>query len=177
MTILLFAAAYFLVFAFQIKAMAGFDFLPSASILFLPAGVKLLAMLSGRWHGLMGLYLGKLAVDFFLLDAPFTFEVLVVHPVFWILPAYVVLQWIMRRLDIHEDLSNLKTLHLIAIAMATSMASAVAMQSHMVYVDGVHTAWLKGIWSMAMGDVSGIALTLILIVAWRRRGYFLATPR
>ena len=26
MTILLFAAAYFLVFAFQIKAMAGFDF-------------------------------------------------------------------------------------------------------------------------------------------------------
>ncbi len=177
MAILLFAIAYFLVFAFQASVMVDFEFLPSASLLFLPAGVKLLAMLSGRWHGLLGLYLGKLAVDFFLLDAPFTFEILVTHPLIWILPAFVALQLVLTYFSISDDLSNLRTVHLIAMAMVTSLISAVVNQTHLVFVDQSHTAWLKGVWSMTMGDVSGIAFTMIVIMIGRRLTGFMPVAR
>jgi K+-sensing histidine kinase KdpD len=167
-SILLFAIAYFLVYFFQVHVMTDFEFLPSASLLFLPAGVKLLAMLSGRWHGLLGLYLGKLSVDFFLLDAAFAFEILVTHPVIWILPAFVALQLVMGYFKVTDDLSNLKTVHLIFIAMVTSLTSALAMQTHLVFADEAHISWVKGVWSMAMGDVSGIVCTLMVVMIWRR---------
>ncbi len=42
----------------QIKVLGYFDFLPMASILFIPAGVKLLAMLIGRGAGVFGVLVG-----------------------------------------------------------------------------------------------------------------------
>lgn len=165
---LLFAAAYFTVFYVQLFALGGFDFLPSASILFLPAGVKLLAMLSGRWHGILGLYLGKLAVDLLLLGNLFTFEMVVVHPLLWIGPAYLALRMVMWRHNIQDGLNNLTTYHIVLIALATSLASALATQTNLVYFDQAHSHWLRGVWSMTIGDVSGIVLTLMVITFVRR---------
>ena len=42
----------------QMKIMESFEFLPMASILFLPAGVKFLAMLVGRGAGVAGIIIG-----------------------------------------------------------------------------------------------------------------------
>ena len=56
-----FAALYFLLYQVQVKVLS--DFLPMASILFIPAGIKFLAMVVGQAPGVVGIALGFALVE------------------------------------------------------------------------------------------------------------------
>ncbi len=58
-----FAALYFLLYQVQVKVLSDFDFLPMASILFIPAGIKFLAMVVGQAPGVVGIALGFALVE------------------------------------------------------------------------------------------------------------------
>ena len=169
MLILVFSLLYLAVFWVQINVLSGFDLFPSASILFLPAGIKLMCMLSGHWHGLLGLYIGKLAVEVWILGSPWTLQMCLIEPLLWIVPAYVTLMWVMRRLGVEPDLSNVTTYHVLVIAFSASLVTSLFVQSYLVWVGEVHREWLKAVWSMTVGDTSGIVLTLVLVAWFRRR--------
>ena len=49
----------------QVKVLGDFDFLPMVSILFIPAGVKFLAMLVGRGAGVFGVLVGVELVNLY----------------------------------------------------------------------------------------------------------------
>jgi len=53
-----FAVLYFLLYQVQVKVLSDFDFLPMASIFFIPAGIKFLAMVVGQGPGVVGIALG-----------------------------------------------------------------------------------------------------------------------
>ena len=63
-TTVFFTCTYCLFYMVQVKVLGDFDFLPMVSILFIPAGVKFLAMLVGRGAGVFGVLVGVELVNF-----------------------------------------------------------------------------------------------------------------
>ena len=53
LSVTFFAVLYLLLFQVQVKVLSDFDFLPIASILFIPAGIKFLAMVVGQVPGVV----------------------------------------------------------------------------------------------------------------------------
>lgn len=65
-TVAFFSVAYFCFFWLQVNGLQEFNLSPMASILFLPAGVKFLAMLVGGLWGVLGIAVGKIWVEQYL---------------------------------------------------------------------------------------------------------------
>ncbi len=135
------------------------------SLLFLPAGVKLLAVLVGRLPAIIGL----LVVGIYLgagiwPDKPmssivyFAFVSLVTYPV----AAF----GLMRLLHIHQDLSNLRYHHIVCLSLAASMFNGVV--HNLLYLaQDITTSeelWRKSA-AMALGDFMGCFVVVALFHA------------
>lgn len=70
------AGLFFIAFYVQATLLWPYDHLPGISLLFLPHGIRVLAVLIGRGASIPGLFLGNLAVSVFLFDALGLSEVL-----------------------------------------------------------------------------------------------------
>jgi len=162
-----FAVMYFLLFQVQVQVLTDFDFLPMASILFLPAGVKFIAMVVGQGAGVMGIAIGMQLVERY---QGTTFDLLTVlpHLFVWLLLPYALLRAYLVKNHLTHDLSALTTYQLVVLASVASIVSSLGTQ---LYFFGIHDPQyplLRGMWSMTVGDVSGIAVSLGFIVVVRR---------
>jgi hypothetical protein len=162
-----FAVAYFSLFWVQVNVLGEFDFLPMVSILFLPAGIKFLAMLVGRHWGLIGIAGGKLLVDrYFGSVSSFTTEFS--HLLVWLVIPYICLLTYLKQTNLSQKLDRLTAYHLVVVALLTSFVSSLGTQ---YYFFGLHEPsypLLKAIWSMTIGDFSGILVTLGVVIFVRR---------
>lgn len=139
-----------------------FIYTPGISFLFIPAGVKLLAVLVGRWPAVLGIlvasvYLGAgIWPDLSMLSVfYFAFVSLMTYP----MAAYAV----MRGLHIQADLSNLRYLHIVVLSLAASVFNGVV--HNLVYmVEGVSS--FDALWhqsaAMALGDFMGCFVVVAL---------------
>ena len=162
-----FAALYFLLYQVQVKVLSDFDFLPMASILFIPAGIKFLAMVVGQGSGVVGIALGFALVE---INAGKTLEVtaFLMHVLLWLALPYALLRGYLVKADLKNDLTTLTTYQLFVMAVIVSLTSSLGTQ---LYFFGLHDPQypvLKGVWSMTVGDLSGISLSLAFVVAMRR---------
>ena len=162
-----FAALYFLLYQVQVKVLSDFDFLPMASILFIPAGIKFLAMVVGQGSGVLGIALGFALVE---INAGKTLEVtaFLTHVLLWLGLPYALLRGYLVKADLKNDLTTLTTYQLFVMAVIVSLTSSLGTQ---LYFFGLHDPQypvLRGIWSMTIGDLSGIFLSLACVVAMRR---------
>ena len=161
-----FAVAYFSLFWVQVNVLGEFDFLPMASILFLPAGIKFLAMLVGRHWGVVGIALGK-----FLVDTYFSYPgnaMDATHIVLWLVLPYVCLLAYLVKKDTKQTLDDITTYDLVVLALIVSLTSSLGTQ---FYFFGMHEPgypMLKAVWSMTIGDFSGILVALGLVIVVRR---------
>ena len=162
-----FAASYFSLFWVQVNVLGEFDFLPMASILFLPAGVKFLAMLVGRHWGVVGIALGKVLVDMYLSYADAS-PADVVHLILWLVFPYTCMLAYLIKKDFKQTLDGVTTFDLVVLALIVSLVSSLGTQ---LYFFGMHEPGyplLKGVWSMTLGDVSGILFSLGAVIFIRR---------
>ena len=162
-----FAVLYFLLFQVQVKVLSDFDFLPMASILFIPAGIKFLAMVVGQGPGVVGIALGFALVE---INAGKTLDLtaFLTHVLLWLVLPYALLRGYLAKSDLKNDLTTLSTYQLFVIAVIVSLTSSLGTQ---LYFFGLHDPQypvLKGVWSMTIGDLSGIFLSLTFVVAMRR---------
>ena len=162
-----FAVLYFLLYQVQVKVLSDFDFLPMASILFIPAGIKFLAMVVGQGPGVVGIALGFALVE---INAGKTLDLtaFLTHVLLWLVLPYALLRGYLAKSDLKNDLTALTTYQLFVMAVIVSLTSSLVTQ---LYFFGLHDPQypvLKGIWSMTIGDLSGIFLSLAFVVAMRR---------
>ena len=162
-----FAVMYFLLYQVQVHVLTDFDFLPMASILFLPAGVKFIAMVVGQAAGVMGIAIGMQLIE---RHQGTTFDLLTVlpHLFVWLLLPYALLRTYLVKNHLTQDLSALTTYQLVVLASVASIVSSLGTQ---LYFFGIHDPQyplLRGMWSMTVGDMSGIAVALGFIVVVRR---------
>jgi len=170
-----FAASYFSLFWVQVNVLGEFDFLPMASILFLPAGVKFIAMLVGRHWGVVGIALGKVLVDIYsgsVSDLSEQIPHLLVwqipHLLVWLVAPYACMLIFLKQKDLSQTLDGLTTFDLVVLALIVSLVSSLGTQ---FYFFGMHEPGyplLKGVWSMTLGDISGILFSLGAVIFIRR---------
>jgi hypothetical protein len=162
-----FAVAYFSLFWVQVNVLGEFDFLPMVSILFLPAGIKFLAMLVGRHWGLIGIAGGKLLVDrYFGSVSSFTTEF--PHLLVWLVIPYICLLTYLKQTNLSQKLDRLTAYHLVVVALLTSFVSSLGTQYYFFGLPEPSYPLLKAIWSMTIGDFSGILVTLGVVIFVRR---------
>ena len=165
--IFFFALSYFLLFEFQMQVMGEFDFLPMVSILFVPAGIKFLGMLIGRIWGVLGVFVGRTALDLHLgNDIQSMWWVL--NNVFWLVLPYVFLSYYLHRQRLSDDLSRLSAYHLSVLAIGTSLISSLGAQVLFFVEKKPLHSLLQSTWAMSIGDISGILVTLVFVAAARR---------
>ena len=162
-----FAASYFSLFWVQVNVLGEFDFLPMASILFLPAGVKFIAMLVGRHWGVVGIALGKVLVDIYSGSVSDLSEQ-IPHLLVWLVAPYACMLIFLKQKDLSQTLDGLTTFDLVVLALIVSLVSSLGTQ---LYFFGMHEPGyplLKGVWSMTLGDISGILFSLGAVIFIRR---------
>jgi glucose-6-phosphate-specific signal transduction histidine kinase len=139
-----------------------FVYSPGMSLLFLPAGVKLLFVLVGRWPAIIGLlvsgiYLGMgiwpekelLPITLFAIVSLMTYP----------MSAY----WVMRWLGIHRDLINLRYWHIVVLSLAASVTNGV-IHNILYMAENVTSAddfWVKAA-AMTFGDFMGCFVVVAL---------------
>ena len=162
-----FAALYFLLYQVQVKVLSDFDFLPMASILFIPAGIKFLAMVVGQAPGVVGIALGFALVE---INAGKTLDLtaFLTHVLLWLVLPYALLRGYLAKSDLKNDLTALTTYQLFVMAVIVSLTSSLVTQLYFLGLHDPQYPVLKGIWSMTVGDLSGIFLSLAFVVAMRR---------
>ena len=170
-----FAASYFSLFWGQVNVLGEFDFLPMASILFLPAGVKFIAMLVGRHWGVVGIALGKVLVDInsgsvsdLSEQIPHLLVWQIPHLLVWLVAPYACMLIFLKQKDLSQTLDGLTTFDLVVLALIVSLVSSLGTQ---LYFFGMHEPGyplLKGVWSMTLGDISGILFSLGAVIFIRR---------
>ena len=162
-----FAFAYFLTFLVQINVLKDFDFLPMASILFIPAGIKFVALLVGGGAGVVGLTIGWIFVEQHL-GSEFELGTALSHTFVWLLLPYICMTGYLKKYHLKSNLENLTAYHVLVLAMILSFVSSLGTQLLFVGLPDINYPLLKGIWSMSLGDFSGILVSLGLVLVVRR---------
>jgi hypothetical protein len=159
------AVTYFCSFVLQVEWLPAFDFLPTASIFFIPAGVKFVSVLLLRWWGLGGILVGRILVQLYLGE-----EISLFHDsmemLLWLLVPYLCMVGYMRVKEIQLSLENLTTYHVVVLSLIFSFTSSLGTQL-LNSVSGYDTqvGLPKAIWAMTVGDFSGILLILFLVAS------------
>jgi hypothetical protein len=139
-----------------------FVYAPGMSLLFLPAGVKLLFVLVGRIPAICGImavsvYLGYGIWPDKSLGAVITFAFigLITYPI----SAYLIMRW----LGVRQDLTNLRYGHIVVLSLAASMTNGV-LHNILYMVEEVTTSddfWVKAA-AMTLGDFIGCFVVVAL---------------
>ena len=142
-----------------------FVYAAGISLLFLPAGVKLLAVLVGRLPAIIGLLVVGIYLGFGIWpDKPLSS---VVYFAVVSLMTYPIAAFgLMRLLHIRHDLSNLRYHHIVLLSLAASVLNGVA-HNWLYLTQGVTASeelWLKSA-AMAFGDFMGCFVVVALFHA------------
>ena len=153
--------------SFRLNQLFDEQFVYSAgiSLLFLPAGVKLLAVLVGRLPAILGLLMVGIYLGFGIWpDKPLSS---VIYFAVVSLMTYPIAAFgLMRLLHIRHDLSNLRYHHIVLLSVAASALNGVA-HNWLYLTQGVTASeelWLKSA-AMAFGDFMGCFVVVALFHA------------
>ena len=167
-----FACTYFLLYMVQIKIMESFEFLPMASILFLPAGVKFLAMLVGRGAGVAGIIIGVGLVNQSTGETQNFAHMHAYALLVWILLPYVLLSAYLNKRGHGHNLNGLTTFDVVMLVIMVSFVSSVGAQLYWNGWGPAEFPLLRAIWGMFIGDISGIFLMLGIVIVARRLFFY-----
>jgi uncharacterized membrane protein len=159
-----FAVIYFCSYVLQVQILADFDFLPRASIFFLPAGIKLVAILVGKFRGVLGVLIGRLLVEQYL-GTPLLNAHLLMELIFWAVVPYALATAYLKKCDLELDLKDLTTYRLLMLSIIVAFSSSLGVQVFRYVTSSMLEFPLqKAIWSMTVGDLSGMFAVLAMVI-------------
>jgi hypothetical protein len=129
------------------------------SWIFLPAAIRMLAVMVGGWAGALGLFLGALLTNLSLLKyEPFNIVILAVLSTIGPLAAFNLCT---RWLKLPRDLSGLQRSQLLVFAVAGSIFNTIPHNFYFYFTGLSHDAW-SGVLPMFVGDLAGTLIVLYL---------------
>jgi len=139
-----------------------FVYVQGMSLLFLPAGVKLLFVLIGRVPAICGIMLVSVYLGYGIWPdkslwavVDFAFISLMTYP----MSAYLVMRW----LEIHRDLVNLQYWHIVVLSVAASVTNGIV-HNVLYMAEGVTAPedfWVRAA-AMTLGDFMGCFVVVAL---------------
>ena len=142
-----------------------FIYAAGISLLFLPAGVKLLAVLVGRLPAILGLLIVSIYLGAGIWpDKPMS--TIVYFALVGLLTYPIAAFGLMRVFGIHQDLRNLRYAHIVALSLAASVLNGIV-HNLLYLMQGVTASdelWRKSA-AMALGDFMGCFVVVALFHA------------
>jgi hypothetical protein len=160
----IFAVVYYVTFLLQLHWLSSLDFVQGVSLLFLPAGIKMLAIVVGGTWGIGGVFVTSMLLSPFVWgDQGFAYVLLA--QIVWAGVPYLTYKILKRQLQIDEMLLSLKGSHIVLLAVATSLTSSLADRSFRYAAGQLEGGMFNtSVWAMMLGDVGGIVVVLSLAV-------------
>lgn len=159
-TVLLVALVWLVFFELNALAFSSFEHNSRVHWIFLPAGLRLIAVLLFRERGVIGLLIGSYFTLPHAQPSDLTYELLL-SVSSGIAPLLAVLLCT-RLFPIQLNLSGLRGKHIIALSIACAAMNAFLLTSSMA-VSGRLYGDIMQIWVIFVGDMLGAALLLLLI--------------
>jgi hypothetical protein len=163
-----FGLLYFLSLLIQKEWVGSALYVGAISLFYLPAGVKLMAIMLGGWVGLAGVAVVALFYTSNLWPEPNWLP-----PVFtavWAGVPFLSYHLCLRLMRLNVNLHGLNGMHVLAIALVVSYACSFASQG-LLYASGVDgREWLtSNVLAMGFGDFTGITALMLLLLLIKRR--------
>lgn len=160
----IFAAVYYGAFWIQVHWLGSLDFVQGVSLLFIPAGIKMLSIVVGGAWGIGGVFVTSIMLSHFVWgDHGFVYALLA--QIVWAGVPYLTYQILKRQMHIDEMLLSLKGSHIALIAVAISLTSSLADRSFRYLAGQVQSDMFNSsVWAMMLGDIGGIVVVLSLAV-------------
>jgi hypothetical protein len=163
------ALAYVLLFELNGALFSAAVVTDNVSWIFLPAAIRMLAVMLFEWTGVVGLVLGSIAVSLIHMN-PGPVDTLIQAHLSGIAPmiAYIACR---RWLGLPRELGGLNAGHLFVFSVAGGLSNSVLAQSYL-FLSETPGAQLIDIIPMFVGDVVGTLIVLYLaglVVRWVRR--------
>ena len=155
--VLLVACAWMFFYHVSIDMLAYFSFNHETFWIFLPAGIRLVAVILFGWVGVVGLFIGSVLTPD---DVPFS-HVLLLSAVSALAPKLALKtgRWL---LHLSETLQTLNPLHLMFLSLFTSNFNAL-MRVGILHLIG-ETQHLFNLVPMFVGDLVGTILVLYIVI-------------
>lgn len=158
-------AAYWASFRINAALAVWTEYTSGVSIVFLPAGVKLVALLVAGGWGLLGLAAAALMMASEVWSQSGMVELLG-NIVVWLGVPWLVVELTLRWLGVHRDLRNLTFWKLVLVASVATAAGSFATSAYAVAFHGRDQEdWVGAALAMLLGDFVGAGLVLIVAVA------------
>jgi len=158
------AVLYVLTVWFNRSVIQAQDLFTGVSLFFLPAGVKLMALLIGRHWGALGLLLSNFAMS--LLEwqgVPWSW--LLFMSLVWVGVTWAVVETMLRLLRLPADLGGLRFTHFVAIDAVASILHAFVFNGLLLQLAlRAETDFLSAVWGMALGDFLGSGAFALMLV-------------
>lgn len=160
------ALAWVLLFELNAWLFSSLEANPYVNWVFLPAAIRLLAVLWLGWTGAAGLFVGAIAtgLDTWATDP----GVAITLSALSALPCLLAVTAVGGLLRLPMDLAGLRAWHLLALSMAGSAASVAAHTGYFMLRAG-DTSPAAGVMPMFVGDTVGTAIVLAAAAALLRR--------
>ncbi len=153
--------------SFQVNSLFSpwVEYAPGASLVFLPAGVKLVALLVAGGWGALGLAVAAVLMAADVWTAAGAYELLG-NIVVWLGVPYMIIESVLRIQGVKRDLSNLTFAPLLFITVAATVVGSAASSAYAVFAHGRKIDdYLATASAMAVGDFVGAGLMLMLTIS------------
>lgn len=159
------ALAYWLLYYLNAWIFASFEFTARVSWIFLPAAIRMIAVLLFNWRGAAGLFIGTLAtcIPVFGLANADTFA----YPLLSAFCPMLAMSLGVHLMNVRADLGGLKAWQLLVFALLGALFNSVA---HNLYfqLSGNAQSWLTALVPMFVGDLVGTLIVLYVSAALLR---------
>jgi len=153
------ALAWFVLFHMNTWLFSRIHHTGFISWIFLPAAIRMLAVMVGGWLGALGLFLGAILTNLSLLKyEPFNIVILAGLST---LGPLVAVTLCTRWLKLPQDLAGLQYLQLLVFALAGAIFNTIPHNLYFYFTGLSPDAW-SGIVPMFVGDLSGTLIVLYL---------------
>lgn len=149
---------------------SAFEETGTANWIFLPAALRLIAVLVAGWRGVLGLWFGTMASNASVFDDPWSEESLGAATVSALAP-WLAVAMTRGRLDLRTDLSGLDGFDLMLLSVVCAICSALVHSAYLQWL-GFDLATAGSPVTMFIGNVVGTCLALYLfkaVIAIHRR--------
>lgn len=157
--------AYLGTFYLNAHVLQAPDVFAGVALFYLPAGVKLIAIMVCRYWGALGLWTANFLHTFT------GWEGLALIEAFWMSVVWVgttlmvVLMWA-KYMGLREDLKNLTFSNFVWLNLIAALLHGIAFNLYMVVIDAREVnEWLSSAKAMALGDFLGSGVLMLLIVS------------
>lgn len=160
----LFFIAYWSAFKLQNVISTELEYTQGVSLVFLPAGVKLLAILLGGVWGLVGVALAAYVLAIEVWNHSSVFDN-ITHIVAWLILPYMAIKVLLFKWGVSADLAELTYPRLLVLTLVFTSVGAVTTRLHAVMVYNSDAEILQtSMLAMAFGDFVGVGIVVGLTV-------------